>query len=161
MWRNKATNKSEVLAGLCLLFAIGGIMLAGFGTKTDDVTTVIFGNETSHLTDELENVEYPEGEKIPLMQEEQGQTAQEEQGQATSQEQEQTAWFEEKDAEAAMEGTVVVQAGDSLWKIAERYLGDGSQYITIYEQNRELIGDDPRFILAGIELNLSGLESIE
>lgn len=167
MWRNRETNKNEILAGLCLLFAIGGIMLAGFGTKTDDVTTVIFGNETGHLTDELENVEYSEGEKIPLTQGEQGQPAQEEQGQATSQEQEQTvrqeqtAWFEEKDTEVVMERTVVVQPGDSLWKIAEGCLGDGSQYIAIYEQNRELIGDDPRFILAGIELNLSGLESEE
>lgn len=168
MWRNRETNKNEILAGLCLLFAIGGIMLAGFGTKVDDVTTVIFGDETRHLTDELENVEYPEGEKIPLTQEEQGQTAQEEQTAREDQEQaisqEQTAWSEEKDTDditVVMERTVVVQPGDSLWKIAEGCLGDGSQYIAIYEQNRELIGDDPRFILAGIELNLSGLESAE
>lgn len=186
MWRNRETNKNEILAGLCLLFAIGGIMLAGFGTKTDDVTTVIFGDETRHLTDELENVEYSEREKIPLMQGKQEQTAQEEQGQTTQEEQrptaredqeqttsqeqeqavrqEQTAWSEEKDTSditVVMERTVVVQPGDSLWKIAEGCLGDGSQYIAIYEQNRDLIGDDPRFILAGIELNLSGLESAE
>lgn len=178
MWRNRETNKNEILAGLCLLFAIGGIMLAGFGTKTNDVTTVIFGDETRHLTDESENVEYSEREKIPLTQGKQEQKAQEEQGQTTQEEQrptaredqeqttsqEQTAWSEEKDTDditVVMERTVVVQPGDSLWKIAEGCLGDGSQYIAIYEQNRELIGDDPRFILAGIELNLSGLESAE
>lgn len=187
MWRNRETNKNEVLAGLCLLFAIGGIMLAGFGTKTDGVTTVISGDETRHLTDDWENVEYSEGEKLQLTQEEQGQatqeaqgqTAQEAQGQTVQKESEQAiskeqATQEETEVSQAQEnqeqvisqeqtdtsmagdmtGTVVVQAGDSLWKIAERYLGDGSQYIAIYEQNCELIGDDPRFILAGIELKM-------
>ncbi|MCM1090454.1 MAG: LysM peptidoglycan-binding domain-containing protein [Muribaculum sp.] len=221
MWRNRETNKNEILAGLCLLFAIGGIMLAGFGTKDGDITAVTLGDGTRYVEADEGQGEYVAGETPQMTQAEQGQTTQAESEQATSQEQtashaqtaqeepeqaasqeqaaqeepkqaashaqptqenqeqtiskeqtaqenqeqvilkEQTAQSEEKPATPAtgdLDDTVVVQAGDSLWKIAERYLGDGSQYIAIYNQNRELIGDDPRLILSGIELNLDGLE---
>lgn len=171
MWRNRETNKNEVLAGLCLLFAIGGIMLAGFGTKTGNITDVTLGDGTGYLEADEEYGEYAAGEMPQPTQDGQGQTVQEESEQAISKEQatqeetevsqaqenqEQVISQEQTDTSMAgdMTGTVVVQAGDSLWKIAERYLGDGSQYIAIYEQNRELIGDDPRFILAGIELKM-------
>jgi nucleoid-associated protein YgaU len=38
-------------------------------------------------------------------------------------------------------GTYTVQKGDSLWKIAERHYGDGSQWRRIYEANRDQIKD--------------------
>jgi len=37
--------------------------------------------------------------------------------------------------------TYTVQKGDSLWKIAERHYGDGSQWRRIYEANRDQIKD--------------------
>ena len=37
-----------------------------------------------------------------------------------------------------------VVKGESLWKIAERYYGDGSLYPKIFEANRELLKDPDR-----------------
>lgn len=50
--------------------------------------------------------------------------------------------------------TVVVQAGDSLWGIAKKYLGDGRKYGILYDRNRAVIGDNPDLILPGAELEL-------
>ena len=50
--------------------------------------------------------------------------------------------------------TVVVQAGDSLWGIAKKYLGDGRKYRILYDRNRAVIGDNPDLILPGAELAL-------
>lgn len=60
------------------------------------------------------------------------------------------------DAGAAYNGgdTIVVQKGDSLWKIAQRCLGDGNSYPEIYERNREIIGPDPSLIYEGTPLVL-------
>lgn len=44
-----------------------------------------------------------------------------------------------------------VVSGDSLWKIAERAYGDGSQWTTIYEANQDIIGDNPNIIHPGQE----------
>lgn len=41
-----------------------------------------------------------------------------------------------------------VERGDSLWKIAERYYGDGNQWRRIYEANEDQI-DDPDVIHPG------------
>ena len=35
----------------------------------------------------------------------------------------------------------VVQSGDSLWKIAKRFYGEGNRWKRIYEANREVIKD--------------------
>lgn len=46
------------------------------------------------------------------------------------------------------EKTYTVVKGDSLWKIAKKILGDGSQYGKIYELNRDKI-KDPNLIYPG------------
>ena len=43
--------------------------------------------------------------------------------------------------------------GESLWKIAERYYGDGSLYQKIFEANRELL-KDPDKIKIGQRLRI-------
>ena len=43
---------------------------------------------------------------------------------------------------------VVVQPGNSLWRIARRTLGDGPQFTAIYEANRSQI-TDPNLIYPG------------
>ena len=43
--------------------------------------------------------------------------------------------------------------GESLWKIAERYYGDGSLYPKIFEANRELL-KDPDKIKIGQRLRI-------
>lgn len=50
--------------------------------------------------------------------------------------------------EARSEGRVVVQPGNSLWRIARRLYGDGFQYTVIYEANRDQIRD-PDLIYPG------------
>ena len=55
------------------------------------------------------------------------------------------------ETERQKRGTVVVQSGDTLWDIAKRYYGDGSQYTKIYEANKNAI-DDPRVIKPGLVL---------
>lgn len=44
--------------------------------------------------------------------------------------------------------TYTVVAGDTLWKIATRQLGDGRKWVKIYEANRDKI-KDPDFIHPG------------
>ncbi|MBZ0325855.1 MAG: LysM peptidoglycan-binding domain-containing protein, partial [Alphaproteobacteria bacterium] len=45
-------------------------------------------------------------------------------------------------------GTVVVQPGNSLWRIARRVYGDGIRYTTIYDRNKAQIAD-PDLIYPG------------
>lgn len=47
-----------------------------------------------------------------------------------------------------------VVSGDSLWKIAQKVYGDGSQYKKIYEANKTKIGKDPNKLKLGMELIL-------
>ncbi len=47
--------------------------------------------------------------------------------------------------------TYTVEAGDTLWKIAKQFYGDGSQYLRIFEANKGLL-KDPDHIFPGQEL---------
>lgn len=53
----------------------------------------------------------------------------------------------------AAEDVYEVQRGDSLWKIAERFLGDGARYTDIVSWNEELI-QDPNLIYPGTQLRI-------
>ena len=49
-----------------------------------------------------------------------------------------------------------VQSGDTLWDIAERTTGSGSNWRDIYEANQGVIGEDPNLIMPGQQLRLRG-----
>lgn len=60
------------------------------------------------------------------------------------------------DPDSSVEQSVfsyIVNRGDCLWNIAEQFLGAGWKYMEIYQQNRDVIGDDPRLILPGTEIS--------
>ncbi len=46
-----------------------------------------------------------------------------------------------------------IQKGDSLWKIADKFYGNGSKYEKIFEENREVI-KDPDKIFAGQKIRI-------
>ncbi len=48
-------------------------------------------------------------------------------------------------------GTYTVQPGDTLWKIARQFYGEGNQYLKIFEANKGLL-KDPDHIFPGQEL---------
>lgn len=59
---------------------------------------------------------------------------------------------------SAPEQTIEVQyytiaKGDSLWKIAEKFYGNGSKYTGIFEENREVI-KDPDLIFPGQKIRI-------
>ena len=47
----------------------------------------------------------------------------------------------------------VIQKGDTLWAIAKQYLGNGSRYTQIFEDNREVI-KDPDLIYPGQKIRI-------
>ena len=47
----------------------------------------------------------------------------------------------------------VIQKGDTLWGIAKQYLGNGSRYTQIFEDNREVI-KDPDLIYPGQKIRI-------
>jgi len=47
----------------------------------------------------------------------------------------------------------VIKSGDTLWKIAEKFLGNGSKYPEIFEANREVI-EDPDKIFVGQKIRI-------
>jgi len=49
--------------------------------------------------------------------------------------------------------TYTVLSGDTLWKIAERMYGNGSQYMKIFEANTDLL-ESPDRIFPGQELKI-------
>ncbi len=65
--------------------------------------------------------------------------------------------FEEEDQDkksGIKKGSYVVQKGDCLWDIAEEQLGDGMHWSGLYEQNKDLIGENPDLLFVGITLQL-------
>lgn len=48
-----------------------------------------------------------------------------------------------------------VQKGDCLWDIAEKQLGDGMRWSGLYEQNKDVIGENPDLLYVGITLQLN------
>lgn len=50
-------------------------------------------------------------------------------------------------------GTYVVKAGDTLWAIAKKYYGNGSQYIKIFNANKDKI-KNPNLIYPGQKLTI-------
>ena len=56
----------------------------------------------------------------------------------------------------ADENLYEVQAGDCLWKIAERFLGDGARYTDLVAWNEELI-QDPNLIYPGMVLRIMSI----
>lgn len=52
----------------------------------------------------------------------------------------------------------VVQRGDSLWRIAERHLGDGNRYPEIVDLNTKLLRRGPDFIRQGWTIKLPAVE---
>ena len=54
----------------------------------------------------------------------------------------------------------VVQRGDSLWRIAERHLGDGNRYPEIVELNNKLLKRGPDFIRQGWTIKLPAIKKV-
>ncbi|MAK09772.1 MAG: hypothetical protein CML36_04775 [Rhodobacteraceae bacterium] len=55
---------------------------------------------------------------------------------------------EEALIKAMGEGSITVQPGNSLWRIARKYYGKGIQYVEIFDRNSHLI-KDPDLIYPG------------
>lgn len=51
-----------------------------------------------------------------------------------------------------------VQPGDSLWRITKNVNGDPTLWPKLYQENREIIGDNPNLILPKQELRLSPIQ---
>lgn len=52
--------------------------------------------------------------------------------------------------------TYVVKRGDSLWKIAKKVYGNGSQYNKIYNANKKVVGKNPNLIYPGQKFIIPG-----
>lgn len=55
----------------------------------------------------------------------------------------------------------VVKSGDSLWKISQDLLGDGSRWNELYQANASIIGENPRMIMPGQELSIPGMDGAD
>ncbi len=66
----------------------------------------------------------------------------------------QRASYLENSAETPDSDVYTVKKGDCLWSIAERELGDGMRWSKVYEANKNIIGENPNLILAGMQLRL-------
>ena len=53
--------------------------------------------------------------------------------------------------------THTVASGDTLWKIAQKYYGNGALYPRIYNANKDIIGGDPNLIRVGQVLTIPGI----
>lgn len=61
-----------------------------------------------------------------------------------------------RSVEKSIPKTYTVVSGDNLWKIAQRYLGDGSRWKEIYSynNNKSIIGGNPNLIYPGQVLSI-------
>lgn len=50
--------------------------------------------------------------------------------------------------------TYTVKSGDSLWKIAQKLYGDGSQYTKLYNANKKVVGNNQNLIFPGQVLKI-------
>src|SRR5579872_2731703 len=50
--------------------------------------------------------------------------------------------------------TVTVRPGDTLWGLAQRFLGGGSQWPRLYAANEKVVGSDPNLIRPGEQIHL-------
>lgn len=55
-------------------------------------------------------------------------------------------------------GHYTVTPGDNLWDIAKDKLGDGSRWGEIYDANKAIIGENPRMIFSGQDLEIPGAQ---
>lgn len=63
--------------------------------------------------------------------------------------------------EAPVEATTqpyTVKSGDNLWDIAKDRLGDGQRWGEIYKMNTNVLGENPRLIMPGTEIQLPGAD---
>lgn len=65
-----------------------------------------------------------------------------------------SAGSDANDATGADQETYTVVAGDSLWKIANRFYGDGRKWRQIYRANERVIGKNPNLIRPGQRLRI-------
>ncbi|MCH5342525.1 MAG: LysM peptidoglycan-binding domain-containing protein [Acetatifactor sp.] len=65
----------------------------------------------------------------------------------------------QKGSGEAKKSTYTVQEGDTLWRIAVQFFGDGKRYVEIWQENREVIGEDMNYILPGQVLHLPDIVS--
>ncbi len=52
------------------------------------------------------------------------------------------------------EETYTIASGDSLWKIAQKVYGKGSDYTRLYEANKDMVGSNPNLIRPGQVLTI-------
>lgn len=61
----------------------------------------------------------------------------------------------------ASTGSYTVQPGDNLWDISKEKLGDGSRWGEIYDANKAIIGENPRLIFGGQQLQMPGAPQLQ
>jgi nucleoid-associated protein YgaU len=59
-----------------------------------------------------------------------------------------------RDGEPDRPGTYTVVRGDCLWTIAKRFYGSGTQWRTLYDANRDVVGANPNLIYPGQVLTI-------
>ena len=59
-----------------------------------------------------------------------------------------------KEKSDGKKGSYTVRKGDCLWNIAQEHLGDGMRWGSLYERNKDVIGDNPDLLYVGITLQL-------
>ena len=64
-----------------------------------------------------------------------------------------TRTAEAESADSSEATTYTVKSGDTLWKIAKEFYGEGAKYTKIFEANRNIL-ENPDHILPGQELTI-------